>query len=139
MKTPLMENKRNEATINRPEGDRVLDASYVFADLDEYVRQLKDEDAWQKNDRNAITLFKSEATTIVLTCLHEDARISHNAIDGLLTVQLIDGKIRLETPDGTADMRSNQLISFHRRVDHSIQALDDATLLLTVVRIKDGQ
>ena len=28
-----MEIKRNEATTNRPKGDRVIDASYVFSDM----------------------------------------------------------------------------------------------------------
>ena len=39
-----MENKRNEATLNRPEGDRVLDAPYVFVSLPEFIRQLKSEE-----------------------------------------------------------------------------------------------
>ena len=38
-----MENKRNEATLNRPEGDRVLDAPYVFINIPEFIRQLKNE------------------------------------------------------------------------------------------------
>ena len=38
-----MEHKRNEATLNRPEGDRVLDASYVFIDINEFTRQLREE------------------------------------------------------------------------------------------------
>ena len=42
-----MENKRNEATLNRPEGDRVLDAPYVFINIPEFIRQLKSEEAWQ--------------------------------------------------------------------------------------------
>jgi len=40
-----MENKRNEATLNRPEGDRVLDAPYVFVNIPEFIRQLKSEEA----------------------------------------------------------------------------------------------
>ena len=129
-----MENKRNEATINRPEGDRVLDAPYVFGDIEEAIRQLKEEEAWAKNDRNAITLFKSDHVTIVLTCLHEKAAINQNSVDGELTLQLIEGKITVETADGDIEMKPGQFLSFHRRIDHSIKATDDAVLLLTVFK-----
>lgn len=127
-----MENKRNEATINRPEGDRVIDAPYVFADLDEYTRQLKEEEAWEKNDRNSITLFKSSTSTIVLTCLHENAKIEHNPVDGLLTIQLLDGKLSVSAPDGDIEMRPRQVVFFHPGVNQSILATDDAVLLLTI-------
>ena len=127
-----MDNKRNEATLNRPEGDRVINAPYVFGDIDEAIRQLKEEDAWAKNDRNAITLFKGDDVTIVLTCLHEKARIDNNSVDGIFTVQLMDGRINIQSPDGDIQMKPNQFVSFHRRVDHSIEAIDDATLLLTI-------
>ena len=43
-----METKRNEATLNRPEGDRVIDAPYVFMDLDQFILQLKNEESWTK-------------------------------------------------------------------------------------------
>ena len=55
-----MEAKRNEATLNRPQGDRVLDASYVFINLPAFIRQMKKEEAWGKNDRNGITVFKTD-------------------------------------------------------------------------------
>ena len=65
-----MEIKRNEATFNRPDGDRVLDGTYVFVDIPSYIRQIKEEKAWEKNDRNGITVFKSENITQVITVLH---------------------------------------------------------------------
>ena len=65
-----MENKRNEATLNRPEGDRVLDAPYVFVNIPEFIRQLKSEEAWQKNDRNGITVFKTGRVTTEIGRAH---------------------------------------------------------------------
>jgi hypothetical protein len=50
-----MEIKRNEATLNRPEGDRVIDAPFVFLDIPEFIHQVKKEKAWKKYDRNGIT------------------------------------------------------------------------------------
>src|SRR6187549_525713 len=121
-----MEIKRNEATRNRPEGDRVLDAPYVFADLPEFTRQVKDEKAWEKSDRNAITVFKTEGMTIVLTAMKEGAVIKDNTVNGFFTVQVIEGSVRMETLEGDNKMTSNQLISFHPGVPHSIEATTDA-------------
>ena len=127
----FMENKRNEATLNRPEGDRVLDAPYVFINLPDFIRQLKTEEAWQKNDRNGITVFKTERVTMVLTCLHAKAILKDLLVDGIFTIQVIEGIVRVKTPDGDVDMQANQVMAFHQLVDHSIEALMDSVLLLT--------
>jgi quercetin dioxygenase-like cupin family protein len=108
-----MEMKRNEATLNRPEGDRVIDASYVFMDMDQFIKQIKGEVAWDKNDRNGITIFKTENLTTVLTCLHKDARIKDNSVDGIFQVQVLGGRIRITTADGDIDMEEGDMIVFH--------------------------
>ncbi len=126
-----MENKRNEATINRPEGDRVLDAPYVFINIPDFTRQLKSEEAWQKNDRNGITVLKTSRVTMVLTCLHAKAILKDNLVDGIFTIQVIEGIIRVKTPDGDVDMKSGQIMAFHQLVDHSIEALMDSVVLFT--------
>lgn len=126
-----MESKRNEATINRPEGDRVLDAPYVFINIPDFIRQLKSEDAWQKNDRNGITVFKSGRVTVVLTCLHAKAVMHDVLVDGIFTIYVIEGIIRVRTPDGEVDMQPHQMMTFHQLVDHSIEAMMDSVLLFT--------
>ena len=126
-----MENKRNEATLNRPEGDRVLDAPYVFINIPDFIRQLKSEEAWQKNDRNGITVFKTGRVTMVLTCLHAKAIVKDLLVDGIFTIHVIEGVVRVRTPDGEVDMQANQVMTFHQLVDHSIEAMMDSVLLLT--------
>jgi quercetin dioxygenase-like cupin family protein len=126
-----MEFKRNEATINRPEGDRVLDGTYVFVDIPSYVRQLKDEKAWEKNDRNGITVFKSSSITIVITALQEGAAIMNNSVDGFLTIQILSGKAKISTADGDIDAVEHQMIALHPGVEHSFVAQTDVVVLLT--------
>ena len=126
-----MEAKRNEATLNRPEGDRVLDAPYVFINLPAFVRQLKSEDAWQKNDRNGITVFKTENLAMVVICLKAKSILKDNLVDGIFTIHVIEGIVRVKSPAGDVDMQANQLTAFHQLVDHSIEAMTDAILLLT--------
>ena len=128
-----MEMKRNEATLNRPEGDRVIDAPYVFMDLDQFIKQIKNEETWDKNDRNGITVFKTESLTTVLTCLHKDAAIKDNSVDGLFQVQVLGGRIRVTTADGDVEMEQGQMIVFHPGIKHSIEALKKSNLLLQTI------
>ena len=128
-----MDIKRNEATLNRPEGDRVLDAPYVVMDLNDFIKQLKDEEAWDKNDRNGITIFKTDNLTTVLTCLHKEAAIKDNTVDGLFQVQVLSGKIRISTDDGDVDMKEGEMITLHPNVPHSLTALKKSTLILQTI------
>ena len=52
--------KSNDATPQRPAGDRILDAELVVLNLNQAQEQIKSESAWLNSDRNAITPFKSE-------------------------------------------------------------------------------
>ena len=129
-----MDIKRNEATINRPEGDRVLDAPYVHKDLHDYIKQLKDEKAWDKNDRNGITIFKTDELTTVITCLQKGAAIKDNTVDGLLVIQVLDGKVKVifDSAD-EVKVREEEMITIHANVRHTIEASKDSALLLQVV------
>ncbi len=132
-KKAFMELKRNEATLNRPEGDRVIDAPYVFMDLGQFIKQIKNEETWDKNDRNGITIFKTENLTTVLTCLHKDALIKDNSVDGILQVQVLGGRIRVTTADGDIDMEEGKMIVFHPGIRHTIEALKKSSLLLQTI------
>ena len=126
-----MEIKYNEATLNRPEGNRIIDAPVVFIDLNKYSRQLKEEETWQKNDRNGITVFKTDRLTIVLSCLHTNASIKHISVDGLLTIQVIEGTISLDIETGLVKLQKNELVTLHPGINHTITALEDSLLLMT--------
>ena len=125
-----MELKNIDATINRPEGERLIDAPFVFVDLQKYVEQLKHEDSWDKNDRNGITVYKTDGITIVLTCLHRDAVIEKNSVDGWLTVQVLDGTVDFTVKEKTLVLEKNQLMTLHPDIEHTIHAKKETVLLL---------
>jgi len=131
-----MEIKRNDATFNRPEGDRVIDAPFVCVELDAYEKQLKAEEAWEKNDRNGITVFKTDSFTSVLTCLHKEASIRNNSVEGIFQVQLLNGKVRISTEAGDSELKEGEMVFFHPRVQHTIEALKKSTLLLQTINEK---
>lgn len=127
-----MEIKANEATRNRPEGTRPIDAPAVLADLNKYISQLKYEEAWQKNDRNGITLFKTEGCTIVLTALHTNAVIDEYKAKGIVIVQVLEGHINVNIGDETINAAAGHLVTLHDYTEHTIEALENSVVLLTV-------
>ena len=86
-----------------------------------------------------MTLFKTDNLTTVLTCLHKDAAIEQNSVEGLFQVQVLDGKIMVSTDDGDAEMRAGEMIVFHPNVQHTIKALKKSTLVLQTINDKTKQ
>ena len=125
-----MELKNIDATINRPEGERLIDAPFVFVDLQKYFQQLKHEDTWDKNDRNGITVYKTDGITIVLTCLHRDAIVEKNSVNGWLTIQVLNGKVDFMIKEKKVVLKKGQLITLHPDIEHTIHAKEDTELLL---------
>lgn len=129
-----MEEKYNEATINRPEGDRPIDSPLLLIDLPLYIKQIKNEEAWKKNDRNAITVFKTESMRIVLIALHADAEMQTHSAEGVISVQVIDGKIKFIADIASVEVSKGQVVTLHSGLSHSVQAVEETIVLLTIAR-----
>jgi quercetin dioxygenase-like cupin family protein len=126
-----MENKYNEATPLRPEGDRVLNAPLVEMDLNQFISQVKEEATWADSDKNSITIFKSAKLTIVLIGLHKDAELKTHTADGDITVQVLEGKIQFFTEAQNTYLQKGQMIALHANIPHSVLAKEESFFLLT--------
>lgn len=126
-----MDIKYNIATHNRPDGSRLLDAPWVYADLETIIEQLRSEPAWEKNDRNGITIFKTDRFTLVATILKQGATIMKNSVDGFLTLHVLNGRAEVETQDCPVVLTSGNLLHLHPFINHNIIAREETTLLLT--------
>lgn len=128
-----MENKSNEATALRPEGDRMLNAPLVEMDLNKFIAQLKQETTWAESDHNSITIFKSDNVTIVLIGMHENAEFKKHTAKGSIHVQVLDGKIDLSVEQQTVSLEKGQMIALQAQIPHSVLALNESFFLLTMV------
>jgi len=126
-----MEIKANQATQNRPEGDRIIDAPYVFIDIPNYVEQLRSEKSWDKNDRNGITVFKSSGLTIFITALKSGAVLDHPHMEEFFTLQVMQGEIQIETDGKVIQNIQGQVAVFHPNMSHTILALSDCVLMMS--------
>jgi|SRR5690606_23111 len=128
-----MEEKMNDSTPQRPEGERVVNAPLVGIDLPRFIEQIKKEPAWLNGPRNAITVFKSDCLRLVLIALHAGAEMPSHTAEGTISVQVLEGSIRFGTNEETMLLTKNQMVALHERIPHSVRALEESLFLLTLV------
>ncbi|MDO9444127.1 MAG: cupin domain-containing protein [Dehalococcoidia bacterium] len=81
-----------------------------------------------------MTLVKEGGLGVVLTHLHAGGTLAEHAAPGATTLQVLDGHVRVHVGDDTLDVPAARLIAFDARVRHSVEALEDSVLLLTLAR-----
>lgn len=132
-----MEIKYNDSTNLRPEGERVLDAPIVKMELNEFIKTIKDESAWKEKDRNAITLYKTNGLRIVLMAMRKDAIMPRHTADGILNLQVLDGKINFVYDEKTVELSGGEMVALHKGLPHSVQAIKESVFLLTLTTSVD--
>jgi len=125
--------KYNEATPQRM-GDHLLDAPAVQIDLHAYKAQILQEPSWHDSERNAITLFKTDGLSLVMTALHQGAKMEENIIDSRISIHVLDGHVHVKTSIYSHDLTQGQVLVLHEGIPHTVSALSDSTLLLTVAK-----
>lgn len=131
-----MDTKYNESTRNRPWGERPIDAPLVPIDLHAYMQEIMQEEAWQKNDRNAITVFKTDKVTIVLVALHKDAEVKPGNMesDGIINLQVLEGRVFFDVVKERLEINRGQMVVLHEHIPYSITALEETMCLLTFTK-----
>lgn len=133
------EEKYNEATPQRPEGDRLLDAELITMNLSSLKQQLKQEKTWETSDRNSIALFKTDGMRIVLIALHKGAEMKTHTAPGIISVQVLEGQIHFRTEKQTEEMREGQMLALHAGIPHSVHAQEESIFLLTLATTMSGK
>ncbi|MCD6063957.1 MAG: hypothetical protein K0R82_1868 [Flavipsychrobacter sp.] len=131
-----MEIKHNDSTINRPWGERPIDAPVVPVDLHAFTEQLMLEEAWQKNERNSITVFKTDQLTVVLMALHAGTETTPATVDGtgVMNLQVLDGSIRFSAGSDVLELTRGQMVMLHEHIPFTINANQESVCLLTMTR-----
>ncbi len=127
-----MNEKFNEATGQRPQGERIMDAPLVTINLGSFTEQIRAEKAWEDSDRNAITVFKTDGMRIVLIALHKDAEMKEHTADGIISVQVLEGQMQFTTKEQTVELSKGQMLALHKGIPHSVLAKEETIFLLTL-------
>lgn len=126
-----MSERSNDPTPQRPEGRRILDAPMVTLDLEMLISQIKEEEAWKEKDRNAMTVYNTNGMSLVLMALHKGAELKRHQAQGIITVQVLEGRMRFFTDEKTVERSKGEMLALHEKIPHSVLALEDTVFLLT--------
>ena len=133
-----MADKFNAATPKRPGGTCPLNAPLLRLDLPAACAQLKQEPTWASNDRNALTLFKSDILRLVLTALHAGATMKTHSAPGTISVQVLEGRLTFDTAQHSTLLAAGQLLVLQAGIPHSVTALEEAVFLLYLAAGEDA-
>ncbi len=127
-----MEVKFNAATTQRPQEVRTMDAPLITIDLCSFTEQIRKEKKWKETDRNAITVFKTNGLQIVLIALRKGAEMVKHATAGIISIQVLKGKMQLKTDKQTVKLGVGQLLALHEGIEYNLLAKKKTFFLLTL-------
>lgn len=112
--------------------DALADPVMAF-DLDAEVERLHREADW-RTGQNAKTLAKYDDLRVVLTALAPGRRMPGHKTDGRISIQTVQGLLRVHTDSQTFDLPAGRLLVLDRGMPHDVEALSDSAFLLTIAK-----
>ena len=79
------------------------------------------------------TLVKTETLEIIRLVIPSGKEIPRHKAHGEITVQCLEGRVAFTVGDITRDLEPGRLLYLSREEHHSLRAIEDASLLLTVL------
>ena len=115
-----------------PGSERPLHGPLQSFDLGAELGRLMEEGAWQRGQRNSITLRKGEGMSVVLLVMKAGDRLEEHAAPGPLSLSVREGRIRFVAAEEVAEAGSDTLLTCDAGVRHTMEALSDTVCLLTI-------
>jgi quercetin dioxygenase-like cupin family protein len=119
---------------------RVAETQVPGLDLDisHEIEQLYHCGKWQ-NGTSRKQLIRFSDFHISLTAMKADARIGLHMNSGRISVQTVEGHIRMHAGSQTFDLPKGRVLVLDRSVPHDVEALTDSAFLLTVAQPEEVQ
>lgn len=108
-----------------------LEAEHMVLDLGEVVTEMHGASE-RGQARGAVTLVKESGLSVVLMHLHAGRPLQEHAAPGPITIQVLDGHVRITAGGTSLDAPAGRLVALNTGVRHNVDPLEDSTILLTV-------
>lgn len=106
-------------------------APHLAFDLTQEVEQLRRQAVWSTG-QSAKTLVKYGDLRIVLVALKKGARLAGHRTEGRISIQTIQGHVRVNTERQAFELPAGQLLTFDHGITHDVEAAADSAFLLTI-------
>jgi quercetin dioxygenase-like cupin family protein len=108
------------------------------SDLAVLIASLKNEQTWVEGELKSAVLLRSPAKKIVLTVLHKGTEISSFQSDDSVTIQVIEGKLKLGYGSKSSNLRKGEVLIINEKVHYKIDSLEDSALLMILASGKEN-
>ncbi len=119
----------------QPLGDRIIDAPLHKIDISSFLKQIKKDNSWKDNDRNALTILKTSSMRIVLYAIRKGAEMIKQKKDGKITVQVLEGKMLFTSGGQSVKLGKSQMLVLDESAAYSLQAKRKTFFLLTFTKV----
>jgi len=106
-------------------------APFLEFDLPAEIHRLQAETTWSTG-HNARTLVKYDDLRVVLIALRANARIPEHKTEGRISVHVLSGHVQVKAAGRTFSLRPGGLLALDHGLPHSVEAMEDSALLLTI-------
>jgi quercetin dioxygenase-like cupin family protein len=115
-------------------GGRAIEAPALRFSFETEVEQLRLQPSYQNGDPSGRTLVKEPDLRIVLMALRAGARLQEHHASGPISIQVIEGPLRVSLPSERVELTAGQLLALEPGIRHDVEAIEDSAFLLTIGR-----
>lgn len=117
--------------LREPPKER-LDPAVQRIALSEALAALRGEDHDAVGGHRQVALVKRGPLTVILYAFEEGGALKPHRAKGGVTIQVLSGRLELTAADETVTLGAGELLALAPSVAHSVKALDESEMLLTV-------
>lgn len=90
--------------------------------------------------KNALStaIVRTPHVELIRSVLHKGRTVPEHKVDGELTIQCIEGRLNIRAHARTITLGPGELLFLDGGVPHAIDAVEDSSALLTLVRLPAG-
>jgi quercetin dioxygenase-like cupin family protein len=107
-------------------------AGGVVFDLAAAEREMRKEDAYEREGHTARTLTREPDLRIVLVVMKAASRIPEHRAGETASIHALSGQVRLHLPNRLVELAAGQLLVLERGLRHDVEAVADSSFLLTL-------
>lgn len=116
-----------------------LAAPVQRVDLAEAAAQLRAEAHPSIAGHRQVVLVRHGPVSIILFAFDNGGQLKEHRVDGEVTIHILNGRVEVAVATEVVRLAPGQLISLAPGQVHSVRALDDSEMLLTVCRVPGEQ
>lgn len=115
-------------------GGPAIHAPVLRFSLEAELEQLQQQPSYHNGDLSGRTLVKQSDLRLVLMALKAGSRQPEHHASGPISVQVIQGHLRLHLPEETVELTAGELLALEAGIRHDVEAVADSAFLLTIGR-----